>query len=252
MSQQSSINGFLRPGPPGRDARRDDTNHRPSIDIPGAASDSLTVLLADPQPAIRHGIRSVLNRSAGISVVGEAATMDEVIAEVSRSRPKVLVIDPLIDNPCDVRVIAEVLRVSPGTGILVFSSVDDDSAIRSVIQAGARGYLFKSADSDQILRCIQAVGAGQAIIDKVIADRLCTLLYSAIESHSYPFPQLTDRERDVLERIAAGKSNAIIARELALASKTISNRISVILTKLGVADRVQAIVLARDAGLGRR
>lgn len=149
------------------------------------------------------------------------------------------------------RVITEVLRLWPETGILVFSSVDDDRVITSAFQAGARGYLFKRAEADQILRGIQTVAAGEAIIDKSIAGRLGALMCPTTgQQYYYPFPQLTDRERDVLERIAAGKSNGTIARELVLASKTVSNRVSVIFGKLGVADRSQAIVLARDAGLG--
>jgi DNA-binding NarL/FixJ family response regulator len=156
-----------------------------------------------------------------------------------------------MNEPTGVQVITQVLRVAPETGVLVFSSVHDDKAVAAAIQAGARGYLVKRADSDQILRGIQAVAAGEAIFDKAIAGRLSALIRPATERYSYPFPQLTDRERDVLERIAAGKSNATIARELALASKTISNRVSAIFGKLGVADRAQAIVLARDMGLGR-
>uniref|UniRef100_A0AAU2K1Q9 Response regulator transcription factor n=1 Tax=Streptomyces sp. NBC_00049 TaxID=2903617 RepID=A0AAU2K1Q9_9ACTN len=200
---------------------------------------------------MRHGVRSVLERSGGISVVGEAGTADEVIAETSRCRPGVLVIDPPMDESPGMRVITEVLRLWPETGILVFSSVDDDRVITSAFQAGARGYLFKRAEADQILRGIQTVAAGEAIIDKSIAGRLGALMCPTTgQQYYYPFPQLTDRERDVLERIAAGKSNGTIARELVLASKTVSNRVSVIFGKLGVADRSQAIVLARDAGLG--
>ncbi|MEU6868298.1 response regulator transcription factor [Streptomyces sp. NPDC046876] len=208
-------------------------------------------MLADSQPAIRHGVRSVLERSGGISVVGEAATTDEVIAETSRCRPHVLVVDPGMDESVGMRVITQVLRLRPETGVLVFSSVDDDKVITSALQAGARGYLFKRADADRIVRGIQAVAAGEAIVDKSIANRLGTLICPATGQYYYPFPQLTNRERDVLERIAAGKSNAAIARELVLASKTVSNRVSVIFAKLGVADRSQAIVLARDAGLGQ-
>jgi DNA-binding NarL/FixJ family response regulator len=210
----------------------------------------LTVLLADAQPAIRHGVRSVLEGPGGIRVVGEAATAQEVLAEAARWRPDVLVLDPLMDEPAGTQLIARVLRLVPETGVLVFSSVDDDKAITSALHAGARGYIVKRASAEQILRSIQAVAAGDAIVDRSIAGRLSALIRPATGQYYYPFPQLTNRERDVLERIAAGKSNSAIARELALASKTVSNRVSAIFGKLGVADRAQAIVLAKDAGLG--
>ncbi|CAG6392232.1 response regulator transcription factor [Streptomyces cocklensis] len=252
MSQQENTKRLHWQLPSQGDVRRDDSGHRPEGEGPPAprAPAPLTVLLADAQPAIRHGVRSVLERSGGISVVGEAATADEVLAETSRCRPDVLVVDPLMDEPTGMQVISRVLRMTPDTGVLVFSSVDDDKAITSALHAGARGYLIKRASADQILRGIHAVAAGEAIVDRSIADRLSALIRPATGQYYYPFPQLTNRERDVLDRIAAGKSNSAIARELALASKTISNRVSAIFGKLGVADRAQAIVLARDAGLG--
>ncbi|MET9886646.1 response regulator transcription factor [Streptomyces sp. NPDC006430] len=253
MHQKTNIKGLLRPLSSPDEVQREFAGRRPDGDLAVVSRPrtTVTVVLADAQPAIRHGVRSVLERSGGIAVVGEAATADEVIAETSRCRPHVLVVDPLMDEPAGMRVIAQVLSLRPETGVLAFSSVDDDEVITSALQAGARGYLVKRADADQILRGILAVAAGEAIVDKSIAGRLGALMRQASGPYCYPFPQLTDRERDVLERIAAGKSNAAIARELVLASKTISNRVSVIFGKLGVADRAQAIVLARDAGLGQ-
>ncbi|MFJ7586603.1 response regulator [Streptomyces sp. NPDC097617] len=253
MNQKTNTMRLIWPLSPHADPRREGAPLRPDQDFPVVhrVPTSVSVVLADAQPAIRHGVRSVLERSGGISVVGEAATADEVIEEMCRCRPGVLVLDPQMDGSAGAKVIPEVLRLWPGTGILVFSAVDDDQAITSALQAGARGYLFKRADADQILRGIQAVAAGEAIIDKSIAGRLGALMRATSgQQYYYPFPQLTNRERDVLERIAAGKSNGTIARELVLASKTVSNRVSVIFGKLGVADRSQAIVLARDAGLG--
>lgn len=252
MSKNVELNGSLRPLPRDLDLHREAVGRGagPVAAMAPGAPASPTVVLVDVQPAIRHGVRSVLERSGRVSVVGEAATTEEAIAAAARSRPDVLVIDPP-DGSAGLWVITEVLRVAPGTGVLVFSSVVDDKAISSAIHAGARGYLIKSADSDQILRGIHAVAAGEAIVDRVIAPRLSALIRPKTGQDSYPFLQLSSRERDVLERIAAGKSNAEIARELMLAPKTVSNRVSAIFGKLLVADRAQAIVLARDAGLGR-
>ncbi|MFJ5925909.1 response regulator [Kitasatospora sp. NPDC092948] len=209
-----------------------------------------TVLLADVQPAVRQGVRSMIEASGGAAVVGEAGTTGEVLAATSRHRPDVLVLDPQMDESAGVRVISQVLRLTPETGVLVFSTLDDDKAVAAAFHAGARGYLVKRATADQIVRGILAVGAGEAILDRTIAARLGTLIGTGQRTRSYPFPQLSHREREVLEHLAAGRSNIAIARELALASKTVSNRISGILGKLGVADRAQALVLARDAGLG--
>ncbi|MFD7642744.1 response regulator [Kitasatospora sp. NPDC059795] len=210
-----------------------------------------TVLLADVQPALRQGVRSMVEASGGAAVVGEAGTIGEVLAATSRHRPDVLVLDPQMDDTAGMRMISQIVRLTPDTGVLVFSTLDDDKAVTAAFHAGARGYLVKRATAEQIVRGILAVGAGEAIVDRSIAARLGTLIGAGQRTRSYPFPQLSDREREVLEHLAAGRSNTAIARELALASKTVSNRISGILGKLGVADRAQALVLARDSGLGQ-
>ncbi len=211
----------------------------------------VTVFLADSQPAVRYRVRSALELVDGIVVIGEAATANATIAETFRHRPDVLVVDPQLGEAAAIDVVSRVSRVAPDTRILVLSTADDDTAIRSAIQAGARGYLIKGTDLDQVVRGVQVVAAGEAIVGKAIACRFSALMRSAGGPEPYPFPQLTTREREVLDRVAAGKSNGAIARELALAQKTISNRVSAVFGKLGVADRAQAIVLARDAGLGR-
>lgn len=208
------------------------------------------MLLADGQPATRFGIRSVLERFGDITVVGEADTADQAVAAASRCRPNVLMIDLDTREPAGARVIERVRRVAPATGVLVFSAVDHDASVTSAIRAGALGYLVKSADSDEILRTIHAVASGDVIIGKTVAGRFGASLRLGCGPGAYPFPQLTNRERDVLERIAAGKSNSVIARELTLAPKTISNRVSSVFSKLRVTDRAHAIVLAREAGLG--
>jgi DNA-binding NarL/FixJ family response regulator len=210
-----------------------------------------TVVLADARPAVRRGVRSMLERSGTVAVVGEAATGAAALAEVTRLRPDVLVIDVRLGDDDGIAVIGRVSRTAPGTAVLVFSEVDDDRAITAAFHAGARGYLVEDAGADEILRGVQAVAAGEAIIGKAVAGRLSAWMRPGGGPDPYPFTQLTGREREVLDRIAAGKSNPAIARELALAPKTISNRVSAIFTKLGTADRARVIVLARDAGLGR-
>jgi DNA-binding NarL/FixJ family response regulator len=168
-----------------------------------------------------------------------------------RCRPDVLVVDVDTIGSGNCLLVEQIARACPETGILVFSARDCDAMVMAAIRAGARGYLLKNADPDQIVRGIQAVAAGEFLIGKTLASRFGALMHPASDHVPYPFPQLTAKEREVLDRIAAGRSNVAIAREFALASKTISNRVSAIFAKLGVADRAQAIVMARDAGLGR-
>ncbi|HVK24246.1 MAG TPA: response regulator transcription factor [Actinokineospora sp.] len=247
MNQQAAINGH-----PQAHARQLTTSRPPNheVVVVGKVHAAVTVVLVDTQPAIRHGVRSLLARAGGVAVVGEATTPADAVAEAAKHQPNVLVIDLRTGEPGDIQVIRQILQVAPETGVMVFSAIEDDKAVAAAIQAGARGYLTKSAGPDEIVRGIQAVAAGEVIVGRTIAGRFIASMRDSATQDNYPFPQLTSRERDVLELIAAGKSNLVIARELAFAPKTISNRVSVIFSKLGVADRSEAIVLARDAGLG--
>jgi DNA-binding NarL/FixJ family response regulator len=223
------------------------------LESPTRGATSVTVLLADSQPVARRRVRSMLERSGGITVVGEATTAAEMFAEVAWHRPDVLVVDPhQFGRIAAEDMIGHVARIAPRTRVLVVTAVADDAAVRAAFHAGARGYLVAAdADADQVLRGVQVVSNGEVIVGRSVAGRLAALLSPRGDHAPYPFPQLTVREKQVLERIAAGKSNPAIARDLALAPKTISNRVSSVLAKLGVTDRAQAIVLARDAGLGR-
>ncbi|WP_433260859.1 response regulator [Actinosynnema sp. CS-041913] len=222
-----------------------------SVEILPSMTAALSVVVADAQLVTRDGVRSVLERSGQIEVVAEVATAEQAVAAVARHRPDVLVIDIDTPNLSRLALVSRILNTSPRTGVLVFSAFDDDESITSALRFGARGYVLKTAGARQILRAVQAVAAGDVIVGNTIAGRFIATLRLMRDNSPYPFPQLTGRERDVLERIAAGKSNSAISKELALAPKTISNRVSAVFGKLGVADRSQAIVLAREAGLGR-
>lgn len=249
-SQVREINGRST-GPPEPRHESAADNFRHGIDnVVAGIIPAVTVILADDQSAIRFGVRSVLERFGGISVVGEATTPDQAVAAACRHRPDVLMIDLDTGTPAGVEVIRHIGRVAPATAVLVFSAIDSPMSVVAAIHAGALGYLLKSADSGEILRTVHAVAAGDVIVGKAIVGRFSAVLRPPDGSDSYPFPQLTNRERDVLERIAAGKSNSVIAHELALSPKTVSNRVSSVFSKLRVVNRAQAIVLAREAGLG--
>jgi DNA-binding NarL/FixJ family response regulator len=210
----------------------------------------LSVVLVDDQPVVRSGLRALLAGAAGITVVGEASTARESVRAALRSEPDVLVVDLPMRGPSGVAAITQLLAAAPGVAVLVFTSCDDDESVFNAMRAGARGYLLKGAEQDDIVRSIRGVAAGEAIFGASIARRLTELMTRQVRPDRHPFPELTAREREVLELIAAGRSNAAIAQELYLAPKTVRNNISMIFAKLGVADRAQAIVRAREAGLG--
>src|SRR6185369_5723599 len=144
------------------------------------------------------------------------------------------------------RIVAE----RPGVGVLMLTMLEDDTSIFAALRAGARGYVLKGAAPDEIVRAIVAVAAGEALFGPAVARRLAGFLQPDLRTHSHAFPALSPRERDILELLAAGQPNATIAEALILSEKTIRNNITSIFAKLGVTDRAEAIVKARDAGLG--
>ncbi|MFC0557218.1 response regulator [Planotetraspora thailandica] len=209
---------------------------------------AIRVLLADDHPALRRGLALLLETLPGIEVVAHAGDGEVTLREIALHRPDVVVMDlhmPVMDG---VATTERVVRDYPGTAVLVLTMVSEDTMVTEALRAGARGYLLKTAESDEIERAIRAVAAGDAIFSQAVAGRLIDRL-SAREP---PLPQLSPREREVLDEVATGATNGAIALRLHLSHKTVANHVSAILLKLGVATRGQAIVIAKDAGLGRR
>ncbi|WP_218009047.1 response regulator transcription factor [Herbidospora cretacea] len=206
------------------------------------------VLIADDHPVYRDGLRMLLASTGEVDVVGTAADGGEAVAKALDLRPDVVVMDlqmPVMDGvTATQRIVAEL----PQAGVLVLTMHDDDESVFSAMRAGARGYLVKGADQTEILRAVKAVAGGEVIFGPALASRV-TRFFARLPAE--PFPQLTAREREVLELIAAGLSNRQIAERLCLAPKTVRNNVSNVFAKLQVADRAQAIVQAREAGLGR-
>ncbi|MFI6046669.1 LuxR C-terminal-related transcriptional regulator [Nocardia sp. NPDC051321] len=207
----------------------------------------LTVVLADDHAVVRAGLRALLGSVDWITVVAETSA-GGALREAVLNRPDVLILGQW-RQPESGAVISELTRSAPGVAVLVFSVAEDDESVFAAIRAGAGGYLRNAADRDDILRAICAVSAGWVVLSPHIGSRLATMLAGPAQ-HARPFPELTTREFDVLTLVAAGLPNAAIATELRLAPKTISNYLSRIFSKLGVADRANAIVRAKDAGLG--
>jgi DNA-binding NarL/FixJ family response regulator len=211
--------------------------------------DSIRVVLADDHPVVRAGLAALLTSLPGIDVVGVASTGREAVREVITSRPHVAVLDLQMPDLDGFAATRELARSAPDTAVLVLTMFEDDDSVFAAMRAGARGYLVKGAEQEEIARAIRAVAAGEAIFGPGVARRVLTF-FSAPPPAAEPFPDLTARERQILDLIAAGLSNPAIADRLALASKTVANNVSTIFTKLGIADRATAIIQARNAGLG--
>jgi len=212
--------------------------------------EALRILIADDHPLFRHGIRELLNLTPDIQVVGEATTGEEAITQAEALHPDAILMDINMPGVNGIEATRRILHNAPHIRILVVTMFEDDATVFAAMRAGARGYVLKDAEKENILRAIQAVGNGEAIFSPTIATRLID--FFSTQSSALPreiFPSLTERERGILQLIARGKSNTEISRELSLSPKTVYNYVSNILNKLQVADRAQAVIRARDAGL---
>ncbi|WP_329001208.1 response regulator transcription factor [Kribbella sp. NBC_00709] len=217
----------------------------------GDLPDTIRVVLADDHPVVRAGLAALLTSLPGIDVVGVASTGREAVREVITSRPQVAVLDLQMPDLDGFAATRELARSAPDTAVLVLTMFEDDDSVFAAMRAGARGYLVKGAEQEEIARAIRAVAAGEAIFGPGVARRVLTF-FSAPPPAADPFPELTTRERQILDLIAAGLSNPAIADRLTLASKTVANNVTTIFTKLGIADRATAIIQARNAGLGNQ
>ncbi|WP_439663660.1 response regulator [Lentzea sp. HUAS TT2] len=208
------------------------------------------VVIADDHPVFRRGLKALLDGEDGLEVVGDAADGQEAVRVVLDLAPDVVVMDLHMPVLGGVEAAKQIQEALPHVGVLVLTMHEDDELVFAAMKAGARGYLVKTTDDDEIVRAVQAIGAGEAIFSATIAQRMMGYFTAISSSRAVLFPQLTDRERDVLELMASGMDNPSIAHRLSLSGKTVRNRVSAIFTKLQVADRAQAIVRAREAGLG--
>jgi len=210
---------------------------------------TVRVLVADDHPLFRAGLRSTLEL-AGFELVGEVESGAAAVDEAARLAPHLVVMDIHMPELNGIDATRAIVAARPETGVLVLTMFEDDESVFAAMRAGARGYLLKGADQGEVLRAAESVARGEAIFGPAIARRVIEFM-SHPPAKSQPFPELTAREREVLELIAQGMSNARIAERFVLSQKTVRNHVSNILTKLRVADRSQAIVRAREAGLGR-
>lgn len=212
--------------------------------------DKTSILIADDEPAFRSGLRALLKSADDLSLVGEAETGSEAIRLAAELQPDIILMDINMPGVNGIEATRRILNTSPHIGILILTMFEDEDSVFAAMRAGARGYLLKGTLKAEILRAIQTVSGGGVVFGAAIAQRMMRYFagIKPIESSDL-FPELTDREREILGMIAEGRSNNEIAQRLVLSGKTIRNHITNIFSKLQVADRAQAIVRARDAGL---
>jgi DNA-binding NarL/FixJ family response regulator len=217
--------------------------------------DAIHTLIADDHPLFRDGLRALLESVPDMQVVGEAASGDEVLTRAATLQPDVILMDIKMPGLNGIEATRRILQTNPHIRVLILTMFEDDESVFAAMRAGARGYLLKGAVQEETLRAIRAVASGEAIFGPAVAERLMRYFSNTRSAEkSGPaqfFPELSEREYEILALIAQRKSNAQIASELVLSPKTVRNHVSNILSKLQVADRAEAMRAAWAAGLGQ-
>jgi DNA-binding NarL/FixJ family response regulator len=209
-----------------------------------------TIVLADDHPLVRQGLRAVFDSTDDLDVVAEADNGHEAVRQCVELHPDVVLMDLQMPGLHGIDATAQLRTAAPETAVLVLTMFDDDDTVFAAVAAGAAGYLLKGADGADIIAAVRAAAGGQAVFGAALARRLHDWFRRAPDRREAPFPELTDRERDILDAVAAGLTNTEIGASLFLSPKTVANNITAILAKLHLAHRAEAIVKARDAGLG--
>lgn len=208
------------------------------------------VLIADDHPVFRFGLRTLLKADPAMEVVGEAVNGEEAIAQAASLHPDVILMDLNMPGMNGIEAIRRIQADHPQVHILALTMFDDDDSVFAAMRAGACGYLLKGAEGRETLQAIHVVSTGEAIFSPAIAQRLMQYFGAPrSKSPSQPFPDLTEREREVLALIAHGYTNQAIAEQLVISPKTVRNHISSIFSKLQVTSRLEAILRAKDAGM---
>lgn len=209
----------------------------------------LDVLIVDDHPIFRKGLRALLASRPELRLAGEATSGSEAVRLAAELQPDLILMDLHMPGGDGISAIRQIVAARPESRILVVTMLDDDESVFAAMRAGARGYVLKDTDDGELSQALLTVGNGGAIFSPAIAARMVRFFDQRPVPRQSLFPELSESERRVLELIAQGENNPAIAERLALSPKTVRNYISIIFSKLHVADRAQAIVKARDAGL---
>lgn len=214
---------------------------------------AIRILIADDHPLVRTGLSTILSGVPEFAVVGLAVDGQEAIDQAASLQPDVVVMDLQMPGISGVTATREILSANPATRILVLTLFADEDSVLLALRAGARGYLLKDADEAELIDAIRAVARGSGIFSPTVANQVFDRVSGEPARRATgPFPGLTEREREILDLMAAGRPNGQIARQLDLSPKTVANYASTIFAKLQVTDRAEAIIRAREAGFGRR
>lgn len=206
------------------------------------------LLIVDDHPVVRRGLRTMLETEDWVAGIAEAATVAQALAEAVSSGSDVIAMDLLLPDGCGIDATARIMHANPEALILILTMTDDQDVVARALRAGAKGYLLKDTDPDTIVDALRTVAGGGVVLGPRIGATVLTAFERAPATQPPPFDRLTARERDILGGLAAGLSNARIARHLGLSEKTVRNQMSGVFDKLGVSDRVQAALMARKAG----
>lgn len=213
-------------------------------------TDPIRLVIADDHPVFRDGLASLLDPLPGIDVVARASDGAEAVALAAEHRPDVIIMDVQMPELNGIEATRTITASQPDVGVLVLTMGEDDGTVLAALRAGARGYLRKGAEQDEIVRALTTVHGGGVVFGASLAARIAEVLAPASRPER-PFPELTERETEILDLIATGRNNGQIAQALYLSPKTIRNNITSILSKLQATDRAEVIIRARDAGLGQ-
>ena len=212
---------------------------------------TLRVLVADDHPTFRRGLGALLASLPDVELVGEAADGEEAVRLAAASAPDVVVMDLDMPRLGGIEATRRIVAAQPAVAVLVLTMLEEDESVFAAMRAGARGYVVKGADTDDVLRALESVARGDAVFGPAVASRVLSYLTRPLSARDpLVFPELTDREREVLEHMARGLSNGEIARRLFVSPKTVRNHASNVFTKLQVSDRAEAVERARRSGLG--
>lgn len=213
------------------------------------SDEPITVVVVDDHPVFRLGMVGLLGSLPGIEVVGQAASRAELTAVITEP-PRVILMDLHLGSESGIELTRWLAHTRPAVAVLVITMSDDDESVAAAMRAGARGYLLKAAAPAEVERAVRAVANGEMILGPQVAARAMAQVVSGRTAARVPFPELTDREREVLDLVARGYDNATISKRLLLSPKTVRNHIANVMAKLALRDRAAAIVAAREAGLG--